>query len=287
MDDGEAAALRTWQAEVAELLQALTGRSAEGWREPEPARPWVLRRRTRLNPGSQGGAVYLLEWVPRAGELPHWESGDLVSLAVPADPQRTRDYSIASVPQDGSLQLLVRQSLRADGSPGLASGWLCAGMAVGDALPLGLRAHGGFRLGDNAARPLLLIGNGTGLAGLCSHIRARVAQGRSDQWLVFGERSPEHDALLDGQLQQWLAEGRLERLDRAWSRDAADPCYVQQLLQRQPQRLRDWVARGAAIYVCGSQQGMAQGVDVVLREVLGEAEVEALALAGRYRRDVY
>ena len=62
---------------------------------------------------------------------------------------------------------------------------------------------------------------------------------------------------------------------------------MQQLLQRQPQRLRDWVARSAAIYVCGSQQGMAQGVDAVLRQVLGSAEVDALAQAGRYRRDVY
>ena len=247
----------------------------------------MLRRRQLLNPGSQGGPVYLLDWQPQSGSLPLWESGDLVSLAVPADPQRSRDYSIASVPEDGQLQLLVRQSTRADGTPGLASGWLCEGMAVGDMLPMRLRAHSGFRLGDNAERPLLLIGNGTGLAGLCSHIRARVAKGRADQWLVFGERHPDQDALLDAQLQQWLAAGQLERLDRAWSRDATDPCYVQQLLERQAQRLQSWVARGAAIYVCGSQQGMAQGVDAVLRQVLGAPAVDALALAGRYRRDVY
>lgn len=287
MDNGDEASLVAWQGQTAELLQTLTGQAGEGWRQPEAAQPWVLRRRQLLNPGSQGGPVYLLDWQPQSGALPRWESGDLVSLAVPADPQRSRDYSIASVPEDGQLQLLVRQSTRADGTPGLASGWLCEGMAVGDVLPMQLRAHSGFRLGDNAERPLLLIGNGTGLAGLCSHIRARIAKGRSDQWLLFGERKPGEDALLDAQLQQWLAAGQLERLDRAWSRDATDPCYVQQLLERQAQRLRDWVACGAAIYVCGSQQGMAQGVDTVLRQVLGAAEVDALALAGRYRRDVY
>ena len=287
MDNGDEASLMAWQGQTAELLQTLTGQAGEGWRQPEPAQPWVLRRRQLLNPGSQGSPVYLLDWQPQSGALPLWESGDLVSLAVPADPQRSRDYSIASVPEDGQLQLLVRQSTRADGTAGLASGWLCEGMAVGDMLPMRLRAHSGFRLGDNAERPLLLIGNGTGLAGLCSHIRARVAKGRADQWLVFGERHPDQDALLDAQLQQWLAAGQLERLDRAWSRDATDPCYVQQLLERQAQRLQGWVARGAAIYVCGSQQGMAQGVDTVLRQVLGAAEVDALALAGRYRRDVY
>ena len=51
--------------------------------------------------------------------------------------------------------------------------------------------------------------------------------------------------------------------------------------------MQAWVARGAAIYVCGSQQGMAQGVDAVLREVLGSDEVDALMASGRYRRDVY
>jgi sulfite reductase (NADPH) flavoprotein alpha-component len=79
-----------------------------------------------LNPGSQGGALHLLEWTPQSGELPRWESGDLVSLCVPADPERARDYSIASITADGSLQLLVRESTRADGSPGLASHWCAA-----------------------------------------------------------------------------------------------------------------------------------------------------------------
>jgi sulfite reductase (NADPH) flavoprotein alpha-component len=32
---------------------------------------------------------------------------------------------------------------------------------------------------------------------------------------------------------------------------------------------------------------MAPGVDAALREVLGDRQVEALAAAGRYRRDVY
>ena len=45
--------------------------------------------------------------------------------------------------------------------------------------------------------------------------------------------------------------------------------------------------RGAAIYVCGSLQGMAPGVDGVLRDILGSTKVDELVEAGRYRRDVY
>ncbi|WP_027014838.1 sulfite reductase subunit alpha [Comamonas composti] len=287
MSNMDEAVLRSWREAVGGLVQRLTGRQADAWTEPEPERLWVLQRRQRLNPGSQGGAVYLLDWVPESGALPTWESGDLVSLCVESDPERPRDYSIANVSSDGCLQLLVRQSTRADGTPGLASDWLCTGLEEGGRLALRLRAHSGFRLGDNAHRPLILIGNGTGLAGLCSHIKARVARGCADQWLVFGERHPEHDALLDAQLQQWLAQGQLARLDRAWSRHAQTPGYVQHVLAAEAGRLKSWVERGAAIYVCGSQQGMAQAVDQLLRELLGSEPLDALALQGRYRRDVY
>lgn len=47
------------------------------------------------------------------------------------------------------------------------------------------------------------------------------------------------------------------------------------------------MAAGAAIYVCGSFQGMAAGVDAALTAILGQDAVEALSAARRYRRDVY
>lgn len=288
----QAQALADWQARVGSVLHRATGQTAAAgaaldWQSDDSRHSWVLRGRTHLNPGSQGGAVYLLDWVPEGGALPQWESGDLVSLCPPGEPDTPRDYTIASVPADGCLQLLVRQSMRDDGAPGVASHWLCQDMPLGAALPLRLRAHSGFRLEGNMERPVVLIGNGTGLAGLYSHIKARVQQQQFDHWLLFGERSPAHDRLLDAQLQQWVEQGQLARLDRAWSRDVAQPGYVQQLLAQQAERLRHWVERGAAIYVCGSLQGMAQGVDDMLGEILGREQLLALAASGRYRRDVY
>ena len=82
----------------------------------------------------------------------------------------------------------------------------------------------------------------------------------------------------------------LQRLDLAFSRDrseGAPRAYVQDLLAQSGDVLRQWVERGAAIYVCGSLQGMAQGVDQALHAVLGEAQMELLVRSGRYRRDVY
>lgn len=293
VDNMDAESLQTWQAQVGQMRQRLLGESVAqeptpvDWLQAPASLPFVLDQRRLLNPGSQGGALYQLDWIPETGELPPWESGDLVSLCVPADPERARDYSIASVMADGSLQLLVRQSKRADGTPGLASDWLCRGMAVGEVLPLTVRVHSGFRLGDNAQRPLILIGNGSGLAGLLSHIKARLQQGRSDQWLLFGERSPQHDALCAEQLSAWVQSGQLARLDQAWSRNGKDSRYVQDLLRSHADEVRQWVERGAAIYVCGSLNGMGQGVHLTLEAILGEAKVSELLGSGRYRRDVY
>jgi sulfite reductase (NADPH) flavoprotein alpha-component len=47
------------------------------------------------------------------------------------------------------------------------------------------------------------------------------------------------------------------------------------------------VAQGAAIYVCGSLQGMAAGVDRALTDILGRDKLEELITENRYRRDVY
>src|SRR5690606_37973771 len=45
-------------------------------------------------------------------------------------PLAMREYSIASIPEDGVLQLIVRQELHPDGRLGLGSGWLTEHVAV-------------------------------------------------------------------------------------------------------------------------------------------------------------
>ena len=77
------------------------------------------------------------------------------------------------------------------------------------------------------------------------------------------------------------------RLDPVFSRDQAEKRYVQDSLSEAADTLRAWLDDGAALYVCGSLKGMAEGVDRVLRECLGDAAVQRLVEEGRYRRDVY
>ncbi|MGJ7534256.1 MULTISPECIES: sulfite reductase subunit alpha [unclassified Variovorax] len=281
VDNSNPAALAAWQAQWGDAPAADDSATTTSFTQ------WRLIARERLNQGSAGAPVFHLGLVPQAGTLPHWVSGDLVQVAVASDPARPRDYSIASVHADGELQLLVRQEQHPDGTLGAASGLLTSTLSIGDTVALRLRPHRGFRLDGNEARPLILIGNGTGLAGLRAHLRTRAAAGRHDNWLVFGERQAAHDFLYREEIETWQANGVLQRLDMVFSRDQAERFYVQHRLLQSADTLLRWLDDGAAIYVCGSLQGMASGVDAALRQVAGETMVSELTASGRYRRDVY
>jgi len=210
----------------------------------------------------------LQEWLDALPLLPH------------------REYSIASLPSDGQLDLLVRQMRGPDGRLGLGSGWLTAHAELGQEIALRIRTNRSFHPPTDA-RPMILVGSGTGLAGLRAHLKTRAAAGHKRNWLLFGERQRAHDAFHEDELAAWQETGTLERLDLVFSRDQTTRRYVQDQLRDSAETVREWIADGAAIYVCGSLEGMAAGVHAALIEILGAPALEALTDAGRYRRDVY
>jgi sulfite reductase (NADPH) flavoprotein alpha-component len=311
VDRGDAQALRAWARALGRVVDGVIVRGvaaapmggkpggatgAEGllpaFDESPGFVPWRLVERECLNPGSCGEPIVRLAFEPPPGEpLADWDAGDLVQVLPPGENPRPRDYSVASLPSDGCLELLVRRTRRPDGQPGLVSGWLCDEAPLASTVQLRLKAHPGFRIGGNAERPLVLIGNGSGLAGLRAHLKARARAAKAGPvapcWLLFGEREAAHDALLNEELETWQRDGVIERLDWVFSRDGGPHRYVQHRLAEQADRLRATVALGGAIYVCGSLDGMAGGVEAVLRATLGDGPLEALRAEGRYRRDVY
>ncbi|WP_174977788.1 PepSY domain-containing protein [Pandoraea bronchicola] len=216
---------------------------------------------------------------PPAGiDLPAW----LARLA----PLPEREYSIASTPDEGQLMLLVRQARNPDGSLGLGSGWLTDGVALGESVTMRVRPNPGFH-GPAHACGMILIGNGTGLAGLRSHLAERIAQGHVRNWLIFGERKAAHDRFYDATLRAWQAQGGIARLDPVYSRDQARRIYVQDRVRALAEDIAAWVADGASIYVCGSLAGMAPAVDAALADAIGVDALLDLSAQGRYRRDVY
>nr|WP_314543060.1 sulfite reductase flavoprotein subunit alpha [uncultured Massilia sp.] len=200
-----------------------------------------------------------------------------------------RRYSIASIAQDGAVQLLVRQQRHEQGL-GLASGWLTEHVPVGGAVRARVVANPAFH-GPAEDVPCMYIGNGSGMAGLRGQLRERVKAGRGRNWLLFGERQRAFDSLCADEIAAWQAAGMLPELDLVFSRDADGGAggagYVQDRLRARADEVRAWVAQGAVIHVCGSLQGMAGGVDAALGEILGAEGRDALMASGRYRRDVY
>lgn len=198
----------------------------------------------------------------------------------------TREYSIASIPTQQVLRLVVRQQSNEQGELGLGSGWLTEHTALRSKISLRIRTNESFHLiTDN--RPIICIGNGTGIAGLMSLISARVRADHIENWLIFGERQQSCDYFYKNTIQAWQNTAMLKRLDLAFSRDQSQKIYVHHKLTEQTELLKTWITNDAVIYVCGSIQGMASDVDQALIDILGEETVDELRRQGRYRRDVY
>ncbi len=178
---------------------------------------------------------------------------------------------------------------------GVASGHLARRVGVGGTVAVSLRRNRHFRLpGD--ARPVVMIGPGTGVAPFRGFLQEREASGRGGPaWLFFGHRRYTHDFLYQLEIQEWLKAGVLSRLDVAFSRDQPEKIYVQHRLWQRREELRRWISDGAAIYVCGDAKAMARDVHATLRRILAEeggaedaaGRLQAMQRDGRYLRDVY
>jgi sulfite reductase (NADPH) flavoprotein alpha-component len=225
----------------------------------------------------------------------------LADLALSLPALRPRLYSIASSPRatPGEVHLcvaIVRDKRRGRLRHGVASGYL-----ADRAMTEGLQAYiqtSHFRLPDDPATPVIMIGPGTGIAPFRAFLAERAARGiRGRTWLLFGERNRATDFLFETELQAWLQDGTLARLDTAFSRDQESKLYVQDRMREAAPDVWRWLQNGGHIYVCGDATRMAKDVDQMLRRIaitegrLGEAQAKdwivALARQGRYLRDVY
>ena len=218
------------------------------------------------------------------GEIEPFANLDHLLEQLPTLP--TREYSIASIPSQQVLRLVVRQQHDESGNLGLGSGWLTQHTQVNDDVALRIRTNESFHLIDDN-RPIICIGNGTGIAGLMSLLHTRTRHDYTENWLIFGERQSACDFFYASTIEAWQTTGMLKRLDLAFSRDQEQRVYVQDVIRQNAAELVSWIERGAVLYVCGSIDGMASGVDQALVEILGDEQVDELRQQGRYRRDVY
>jgi sulfite reductase (NADPH) flavoprotein alpha-component len=155
-----------------------------------------------------------------------------------------------------------------------------------------------FKLPQDDATPIIMIGPGTGIAPFRSFIQERDNNGaEGNSWLFFGDRTFTQDFLYQVEWQKYLKSGALTKLDVAFSRDQQEKVYVQDRLIEQAEQVWQWLQEGAYLYVCGDATRMAKDVNEALITIAQEqgklsrekAEefINDLRKAKRYQRDVY
>jgi sulfite reductase (NADPH) flavoprotein alpha-component len=214
-----------------------------------------------------------------------------------------RLYSVASslAAHPGEAHLLVgavRWDSHGKKRKGVASTYLADRRKMGDKARIYVKPNRHFRLPEDGARPIIMIGAGTGVAPYRAFVEERIERGsKGKSWLVFGERNYTYDFLYQLEWQEHLESGALSRIDVAFSRDQPEKIYVQHRLWEHRAEVLKWIEEGAHIYLCGDEKGMGRDVDVMLGRILadaargddeaGRAKLKELSKAGRYQRDVY
>ncbi len=269
----------------------------------EPAGATMLKR--LLEPDAKDLLIEFLgqrEYVDLLAEFPSARIGPQVFV----DHLRRlqpRLYSIASssrlFPTKVHLTVaVVKYETNGRDRFGVCSNFLGNRVEVGvTAVPVFV-ASSHFRLPAAGDRDVIMIGPGTGIAPFRAFVQERAAAGATGRnWLYFGNRHRASDFFYEEEWVEALAQGRLARLDAAFSRDQPSKVYVQDRMRENAAEMWRWIGNGAYFYVCGDAHHMAKDVDAALREIVANegrmppavaAEyVARMKKESRYQRDVY
>ncbi len=235
-------------------------------------------------------AAVLEQFPVAAGQA--WRAAELFAVLRPLAP---RLYSIASSRKavGDEVHLTV-----AEVEAGAASTHLWRRGTDGGVVRAYIERNEHFRLPADTSRDVIMIGPGTGVAPFRAFVQDRAETGANGRhWLFFGARHFDSEFLYQLEWQQALKDGRLNRLDLAFSRDQPTKIYVQQRLRERAADLWQWLEGGASVYVCGDATHMAPDVHAALLEVAqsaggldaaaAEIWLSGLATSKRYLRDVY
>jgi len=219
------------------------------------------------------------------------------------DPLQPRVYSISSSMKSdpGRVSLTVdavRYEIDKRTRLGVCSTFLGGRSAPGDKIKVYVQKAQHFALPDDPAKPIIMIGPGTGIAPFRAFLHDRMAaKAPGRNWLFFGHQRSRCDFFYEDELVPMRSAGFLTRLTLAWSRDGKEKIYVQHRMREVGRDLWSWLNDGAHIYVCGDAQRMAKDVEAALVDVIAEHggcsppdAVKFLAdlkAKGRYQADVY
>lgn len=227
---------------------------------------------------------------------------DLQAIVDAMRPLQFRSYSIASSPRNHPSQVgLTISSVEyaANGRSHYGTGSSHLETLLGSRVSVRRTVAKSFRLPDTPDAPVIMIGPGVGVAPFIGFLEDIEASGTGrDTWLFFGDQHRASNWLYKEEMTNWLASGVLTRLNLAFSRDQDEKHYVQHELLAHATELREWIAKGAYIYVCGDKNHMAHDVEETLIQILGSdsrssgsnagaSRLDELRAAEKYVKDVY
>lgn len=223
------------------------------------------------------------------------------------DRLKPRLYSIASSPDvhPGQVELtvgIVRYNHHGRDRGGLCTIYMADLAELGEqTIPMFMSPTRSFVLPKNGDTDIIMVGPGTGIAPFRAFLEQREfdkAKGRN--WFFFGERTSTHEYLYEDELNEWVENGLLTKLDLAWSRMADVPkTYVQDLMAQNGEEIWSWIDGGAYFYVCGDKNRMAKDVHNTLIKIVTDyggyssddakdfVEKRMMKEEKRYLRDVY
>lgn len=181
---------------------------------------------------------------------------------------------------------------------GVASHFLCnLAKESHTSIPLYIQPTHHFKLPEDPAKDLIMIGPGTGVAPYRAFLQERTIQGSTGRnWLFFGERNRKSDFFYEDFWGSLEKENKL-KLSTAFSRDQEEKQYVQHKLLLEGKEIWQWLETGAYFYVCGDATKMAKDVEATLLKIIQEygshseesAKVyfKTLKSSKRYLTDVY
>ncbi|TGE23348.1 assimilatory sulfite reductase (NADPH) flavoprotein subunit [Hymenobacter metallicola] len=224
-------------------------------------------------------------------------------LAAVLRPLPARAYSIASSllvhPEEVHLTVgAVRYAAHGRTKHGVCSSHLADRLDIDHTARVFVERNEYFKLPQDAATDIIMVGAGTGVAPFRAFVEERVevgAEGRN--WLFFGNPNFTTDFLYQTEWLQHLKRGTLRHLDVAFSRDQAEKIYVQHRLLEKARDVYGWLENGAHFYVCGDKARLGSAIQEALKQVVQQqagcsAEDAAdylriLKKQRRYLEDVY